>query len=61
MKTGASLVLITAMFRVAVSVPPLPSSTETVNELEPTSPLVGVPESVPFAATPSHAGPLTFA
>ena len=48
---GASLVLATAMLKVLVTEPPLPSSAATSMLTVPTSPLVGVPLKVRVAAS----------
>ena len=52
---------ITVMFSVASTGAAMPSLTLTVKLLAPTSLLVGVPDSVPSAATLSQSGPLTLA
>src|SRR5512145_2115614 len=49
------------MFIVAVSDPPRPSETLTVNVFRPWLAAAGVPDSAPLLATDSHAGPFTLA
>src|SRR5262245_9313117 len=49
------------MFIVAVSDPPRPSDTLTVNVFRPWLAAAGVPDNAPLLATDSHAGPLTLA
>src|SRR5215475_12494002 len=49
------------MFIVAVSDPPRPSDTLTVNVFRPWLADAGVPDNAPLLATDSHAGPLTLA
>ena len=59
--TGASLVLLTAMFSVASTAGAMLSLTLTVKTFSPTSALAGTPEREPSAATTSQAGPETLA
>ena len=52
---------VTAMFSVAVFDKPPESVTLATKMFVPTSAESGVPDRLPLLATPSHAGPLTFA
>src|SRR5262244_686095 len=47
------------MFIVAVSDPPRPSDTPTVNVFRPWLAAAGAPDNAPLLATDSHAGPFT--